>query len=316
MTWLEDDVRAGFPSGVKVTECVGLGGILFVVLVAGVVYAQEDCPTEEACKLWEEFQEKYGSGWTVSWDPYTDVPTALHGFYHLDENVTSKGEAKNIADSFLEDNRALFKIDFEELTFNVVREDQDLYDVRYRQDYRGIPVEGGRIRVTIGKKNMITGVGNNFYPNISISTVPTITEDEAVAIAKTLYVPSGLKSMTERYNSLIIIPLETDDGYDYRLAWKIPFLETTYIVDAQDGTVLRTWANMVADAGGERFKETDDLSPTIQEETSPPEDSFKAAEIPESRAQQAVSPSNWPFVLAGVIVVYVLVVLITKRRRG
>jgi hypothetical protein len=44
---LEDDVRAGFPSGVKVTECVGLGGILFVVLVAGVVYAQEDCPTEE-----------------------------------------------------------------------------------------------------------------------------------------------------------------------------------------------------------------------------------------------------------------------------
>jgi len=110
----------------------------------------------------KRFRDKYGKDWKITSDG-KGVPRALHGFYKLEQKVNRPDKAESLANDFIQGNRHIFEIDPEELVLEEVREDQDLYDVRYRQDYRGIPVEGGRIRVTIGKKNMITGVGNNFY---------------------------------------------------------------------------------------------------------------------------------------------------------
>ena len=258
----------------KLSLCMRASVLALLILGMSVAHAQEDatkpqpveknltwwsvrgCPTEEACKLWEEFREKYNITYAiVKW--HKDVPriAVLDMYLKLNKEVTSKDEAELVARSFLEENKDLFKLDFRELRLWRVLEDYNSFDVYYQQYYQNLTVEGARVSVLIHKEGVISVIGNGFEPNITISTAPNITREEAVEIAKKSYSPMAPNLSTAKNYpvvELVVLPqryielysLQNSEEPKQYLAWKVKFLEETIYVDAHTGEILHRRGNI------------------------------------------------------------------------
>jgi len=93
-------------------------------------------------KLPKEFKQKYGEKWNVvTWREYVDAPHGIYGFYSLGRNATSKEDAENISRAFIEDNKALFKIDLSKLKLSRIYEDGSDFSVTYYHYHDDFPVE-------------------------------------------------------------------------------------------------------------------------------------------------------------------------------
>ncbi len=262
----------------KLSLCMRASVLALLILGMSVAYAQEDatkpqpvekdleeknltwwsvrgCPSEEACKLWEEFRERYNITYAiVKW--HKDVPriAVLDMYLKLDKEVTSKDEAELVARSFLEENKDLFKLDFRELRLWRVLEDYNSFDVYYQQYYQNLTVEGARVSVLIHKEGVISVIGNGFEPNITISTTPTVSKEEAVEIAKKSYSPMAPNLSTAKNYpvvELVVLPqryiemkLQSSEEPKQYLAWKVKFLEETIYVDAHTGKILHRRGNI------------------------------------------------------------------------
>ena len=247
-------------------------GMLIILMVVGVVIAQEnitktpppeepkkDCPSKEACKLWEEFKEKYGSGWQVRWNKHTGTPEKIYG-YHYDMGmgeVTSESKAVSIAKEIIENNEILLKAVSSELKLERIQNDSSGWIIDYRQLYNSVPVYNGEVRVLLTNKGELNGILNNFYPNISLSTTPTISESEAIEIAKSAV---NVSTITKLENvSLTILPQKGDGEFKYLLVWIVSLRSYSVIdgsegfvdaykvfVDAQSGEVIKKYSTVVS----------------------------------------------------------------------
>lgn len=242
------DIWGKWVNSIKITMLILAITLSSVGFAAAQVTTEPDCPTEEACELWEEFKEKYGTNWLIKWHEYIDAPRLLEGYYYLGRNITNKDDAEIVSRTFIENNKDFLKIDVSELKLSRVYEDWNSFDPEYQQYYKGVPVEQGRVRTIVYKDDSIGYLSNHFYPNISISTTPKITEDEAISIAKDYFTTRnpGVEA------SLVILPsdyielgkVEKSDTLRYYLAWKVKFHEKTIYVDAENGDVLFEYENL------------------------------------------------------------------------
>lgn len=208
---------------------------------------KKECPSDEACELWEEFKAKYGSNWTVKWHGDRDSPRALYGFYNMGRGVlNSEDGAEQVALEFISSNKKLFKLNIGDLKVKRVMRDNKIgiFNVEYQQYYKGIPVYRGEVGVTLSNKSEIASLGNNFYPGINISTTPKITKEEAVEIAQ-----SELKQALKGETSLYIYP-EIGNKLESYLAWKVPLYFSDVFVDASSGEILKIKKTYVAESKG------------------------------------------------------------------
>ena len=228
-------------------------GIFIILMLVGVVVAQEnitkpepaeewlkkDCPSEEACKLWEEFKAKYQSNysWQVKWYGNRNSPHWIDGFYLLRRDIKNRDEAEAIAIDIITDSKDLLKIrDVSDLKLRRTMEDKWTFIPEYDQYYKGIPVYGGEVRVILNKNNVFSGITNTFYPDINISTTPTITREEAVEIVNEI--TSRNLIVDKNVDRLYILPKTEDGSLNYYLTWRIPTSDAIYFISAEDGSLL------------------------------------------------------------------------------
>ena len=205
---------------------------------------KKDCPSEEACKLWEEFKEKYGKNWRVRWHESTGTPRMIFGYHYPMGmgNASNADKAKEIAWKFISDNKDFLKVDLSQLELTRVVEGNLDWGVDYKQLYNEIPVKGGRVGITVSKEGEILVAGSYFYPNISVSTTPEISRDEAIDIAKE---KMNVISPVVQNVSLVIFPHESDDTITYHLTWNVrlfslePLQGKAYAVDAITGDIIK-----------------------------------------------------------------------------
>jgi len=228
--------------------------IISVLIVLPQLISASTFPSNETLQQWGEFKAKYGEKWDiVRWRDYVDALAVLHGYYSFGKSITSGEEAENISRAFIEDNKALFKIDLSKLKLSRIYEDGSDFSVTYYQYYNDIPVEDARVTVSIRKDGMRVTFSNFFYPDINISTTPTISKDEAITKAKNYFATrnSGVEA------SLVIIPtdrielgkLNKSPTLRYHLAWKVKFHEKTIYVDAYNGNILMEAENLMIEVG-------------------------------------------------------------------
>ncbi|MBI5036808.1 proprotein convertase P-domain-containing protein [Candidatus Micrarchaeota archaeon] len=114
------------------------------------------------------------------------------------------------------------------------------------QYYRGVPVYGAHT-TNVAKNGKLVLVDSREYPDVSPSNSVVLSSQEASALFEK---EAGAPPKT---SSLVVMPLERENGFDYRFAWKIEFpfvlekmAELTYFLDAQTGRVLKRENNTLS----------------------------------------------------------------------
>ncbi len=148
--------------------------------------------------------------------------------------------------SFMKENKTFLKVDSKDLKMVSSRNISNKWFVKYEQYYNGIPVYNSSVGLEALDDGEVQSFESNYRPNISVSTDPKITIDEAVEVAKNTYKKEDADKLQLNENQLIIYPEKKEDSIDYRLAWRFlladenidPYLDKYFIVDAIDKRIL------------------------------------------------------------------------------
>lgn len=131
------------------------------------------------------------------------------------------------------------------------------WHLNYRQYYKNVPVYHSYLGYTVYEDGTILSLGSDIHPEISIDVNPSITDLQALKIAKEQFlklsnidVPNIRKSP-----ELTILPEENDKGYRYYLVYNIELelIDSThvfsqaYFIDAHNGQVVDEYSNIQDD---------------------------------------------------------------------
>jgi D-alanyl-D-alanine carboxypeptidase len=192
----------------------------------------------------------------VRFGDFTGVPEFVRGRWPLTDRSLNSIEA---ARSFLETYRDLFRFDKNTDSLKLIEmwsgRVLNQINVKFQQEYTGIPIFGSEIIVHLNRNSDVLSVNGNFIADIAIGTKERLTESEALRIAE-LDLPSMDSRITTDtvskgelmvYNTYIFDRF--NEGKNY-LAWHFQIKTSNptgswyYIVDAERGTILDAWNNL------------------------------------------------------------------------
>ncbi|MDM7917283.1 MAG: FlgD immunoglobulin-like domain containing protein [Candidatus Eisenbacteria bacterium] len=192
------------------------------------------------------FEERSGGRWRYQWNTLTGTPHAVYGPGYASglSSIGTAEEAEAAARRFLAENQDLLRVDPTQMELFSARGGLGKYGVVFRQRYHGVEVEEARAKVLLTEKGIVSFFGSDWYPDIAISTSPSLGEGVARDIAGRAigFVPGRDK---DEGAELRILPVPAGEAsLDYRLVWKVrqeiadPYAIWVSYVDARDGRIL------------------------------------------------------------------------------
>lgn len=131
------------------------------------------------------------------------------------------------------------KNDLSDLQHRKTRYNRGVYHVTFDQYYGGIRVERAEYRVHVRENGRIDMANGFYYPNVIVSTTPSVSMTDAVRITRIdLDIP--LEHNLDVNSELVVYP----KNEDFRLAWRLilfskdPFIDWKYWIDAHTGEVI------------------------------------------------------------------------------
>lgn len=250
----------------KQSKTNGIASVIFVVVLFFTNWLQAQInPDAIQITAWEQFNDSYGNNWTLRWNSETGTPAAIYDH----ETIPYSGTAEEIARDFLSDNRSIFKmsVSLDELVVKKIIESSGLTHVRFNQTYQGIDVHSGEYFVHFDSQGRIYMANGRYFPNLSLSVSPTITNTEAISYAVTNLDIDGT-TIDSSFTELVIYPT---NGQAI-LAWKvvlraIPSGVWMCFIDALDGqTVTCEDILMRAEGIGNVYPRDPENSPLTQDD--------------------------------------------------
>lgn len=189
-------------------------------------------------EAWEQFKIRNGSKWKISWSQKSGTPSSV--FSGTTESIP--GPPEQSARTFLAQNRSLFNMDNELKDLELMEVDissRGNSHVRFQQMYKGVPVFKGDYQVHIRPDGRVDMANGHYYPDIEVSTSPSVSAASAVQTAKNDL--SSQVDLTKDPQTTLMIYREPEEEA-FRLAWRIVIEEPEnswrYFVDANNGQVL------------------------------------------------------------------------------
>ena len=197
----------------------------------------------------QALQRLGGSNLTVQWPAFRSRPAVIRG---LAVKVTGAGDRER-AHTFLTRHPALFAGAGSRLVHEKTLGAGDVRAVRFRQVFKGVPVEGATIAVALDRAGRVTSVTSDMEPITLRQVKPRITGHAAVKIAIRA---TGTRAAAARglRAHLVILPGGTD-----RLVYKVmlPFginpRGRWHLVDAMTGKHAGYLRGIIMD--GHRWQE-------------------------------------------------------------
>lgn len=193
-----------------------------------------------------EIQSKTSKDLIINWDERRGVAKFISG------QITSPSEKTNVelAIDFINRYRVLFGIQDpkKEIELENTKTTPKAHFVNLKQKKDGLDVIGGKITIRI-ENGIVTTIANYFEPNILVKTIPTISTEEAVAIAR------AEVNIQKRIHSTSLVVFLWEKGYDHNdktdqfypyLAYKVDFpfnskpepSKYRVYVNAHDGSII------------------------------------------------------------------------------
>jgi bacillolysin len=189
----------------------------------------------------------------VTWDAQTGIPRFLTGrgaSTRLPYIPTAAeiGNPLAIARGFLDQNRALFRLDAVARDFGPARFEPDkqlnFSQIRLPQLYNGVPVFGRELAVHLDHKDQVVAVNGQYVPGLNIPTRPSLTKEQAEQFAVTdvkereLDPGEGAHMTANVFQDRTALTVYVDDNGKATLAWSVemmtgsPLGEWTVFVNA------------------------------------------------------------------------------------
>lgn len=151
---------------------------------------------------------------------------AVHQVYGLG-NITSekikidRQNIENLSTQFIQKNQGILKVTPQDLKSIRMEKRKNRWHLNYRQYYKNVPVYHSYLGYTVYKDGTILSLGSDIHPDISIDINPSITESQALQIAKEQFQKlSKIDTPNVRKPpELTIFPVQNDKGYDYYLSF-------------------------------------------------------------------------------------------------
>ncbi len=240
-----------------------------LLLTASVTYAQADSISQEIRQLVENVQTdtqavatqtqapNEPARFTVGSDGYLlHIGTPPSQYFPTASVVQGNPEATAL--NFLEEHANLFGITSPAVDFTVLRSKSvgNRNYIRFQQTYAGLPVFAAEVIVQSNTVGGVEYVLSNIARDVKVldngvvSTVPLITEDEAIKRVKSMFTPEdpNVAISTTEPKLTIFEPGVLGTAGGIRLVWdvKVYSEETAYInehilLDAHNGEVVRRY---------------------------------------------------------------------------
>ena len=191
-------------------------------------------------------------------DPNSGLPIFIEGKFSPAPLVSTRSnQQENLAYSFLQEKKNLFKISDPETTFHLIQSETDdlgVTHLRMEQHFSGIPVYGAEIRVHL-KDDQVELFNGRYYPSPELrATTPSLSEDQAKELAlQDLRQITTIQDISPAlanlgfqrtdFNGLFIF-FKDPSGKDARLAYQVEAFASiqhhwSYLIDAQSGEILQ-----------------------------------------------------------------------------
>lgn len=158
--------------------------IFFLTIFSCSVVAAEEVPvsaTEDQRTAISEIKKISSTEVSIKWDERRGVAKFISG------QLTRPSELSNeeVTLDFIKHYKVLFGIQDSEkqLALDSINTTPEGHFISLKQKKEGLDVIGGKITIRINK-GIITSVANYFEPNIPVKTTPTLSAEEAEAIAR------------------------------------------------------------------------------------------------------------------------------------
>ncbi len=184
----------------------------------------------------------------MRWDHAKGAPAMLKGVLADPFDGSPAKLAVAAALDFLEEKKHLFRMQEPKEELRATQKTTDARGnlcVALQQAYKGIPVDGGTVRVHFTPQNAIYQITNKYTPAIDLRDVtPAITSDESYERA--LADDGGGERVQAIAPKLVILA----EGAAPKLAWVVEVIGTKsgrpmrYFVDAKNGKVLRRFSTL------------------------------------------------------------------------
>ncbi len=192
----------------------------------------------------ERFASEYGGDWHYQINDLTGTYHHVYGSgIDIGSPIVTAEAAEGAAREFIGNNPDLFGIGDEDLKVMSNAAGLGKRSVIFQQTYNGLRVWGGRLHLVFTEAGRLFEFGSDVYPDINISTEPSLSQEQALAVAKDgIGFVEGRDEVTHR--ELLILPVEENETLTYRLAYRFdlrtvePFGIWATYVDANSGEIL------------------------------------------------------------------------------
>ena len=173
---------------------------------------------------------------TAEIDAKTQIPISL---FNIKKGPYS-GTSVEIAKTYLKENINTFKMktDLSDLSNIKLQQSFGISHVNFYQSVNDVPVFRSDVVVSIDRNNFVTFVTNNYKPNLEVSTIPSLTNQTAIEIAKENL---NAKKIVGDTKSQLMIYAENETpqlAYKINLFCEEPLGDWEIFVNAIDGKII------------------------------------------------------------------------------
>ena len=231
------------------------GGVIGVITVR----PDELAPDHVLRQGWEQFAAQQNGGWKVHLDLRSGLPALVTGRGMAWMDTPSLENLKHSALEFFKNHTVLLGDWTGELALDVdasVRRGDRVWQLTFRQQVDGVPVEGSRFDFHVSNGNLVA-FGATRWSEVTTSPVPALTRNEArIRLNSYVGIDAGSPYLDLDSGTLVLIPVNPDlsgaarwsgqagQGYGHRLVWRFAFQDPAKDpiwvgeVDAHTGTIF------------------------------------------------------------------------------
>src|SRR5512138_3318477 len=143
-------------------------------------------PQAQREQAWARFNDASGGKWRVSWNRVTGTPHRISGAALPVEEPVTAASVEAVSRRLIARHRALLQADPASLVLQKASLEHPQgtdaargnWYVSFRQVQRGVPVEGGGVRLVIRGKSL-TALGSDVFPGVDVPVTPLVSRQQA-----------------------------------------------------------------------------------------------------------------------------------------
>ncbi|MBS4028132.1 MAG: hypothetical protein KGZ58_05770, partial [Ignavibacteriales bacterium] len=151
------------------------------------------------------------------------------------------GTHEQIAQQFLRENTSLLHLrnELSDISMERTQTNFGISHVTFHQNLNGVPVFRSDVVVSVNAENYVTFVVNNYKPNVNLSTIPSLSKQTALTLAKEFLQLRG-KTIDEPTSELMVYAEGEPPALCYRISIfnEDPLGDWEVFVDALNGSII------------------------------------------------------------------------------